>query len=255
MRIGSRIYDFSSVRRMGIVNVSPDSFYSGSIALSTDALRRRLMYWLKSGADVVDIGAVSTRPSVQSGYADLASEQEEWHRLEPALGFAREMLYPLPLSVDTFRPGIARRALSDFGVEVINDVSGGSEEMYSVVAEHKAAYVLTYRHGGSDALAEDLLTEVIDFFLPRIDRLHILGVSDVIIDPGFGFNQTVEQSLSLLENLAVLQELGCPILVGISRKRMAYEPAGLTPDTCLEQTRRLEQLAIKNGAGWLRVHE
>jgi len=255
LRLGDRLVSLRQPLLMAVVNATPDSFFAASRATDEAALRDAFARVVSEGADIIDIGACSTRPAVQADADGLADERHEWQRLNMALTVARQMNIALPLSVDTFRPEVARRAIEEFGVAVINDISGGSEEMFRLVAAHSVAYVLTYNRSHDTQKTDNLLSDALAFFSRKVDELHRLGVSDVIIDPGFGFGQTVAESLSLLDNLAALQHLGCPVLAGISRKRMAYEPAGLTPETCLPQTLALERQAIDRGAAILRVHD
>lgn len=256
IRFGAKLLPVSSPLVMAIINVTPDSFFAPSRASDQADLRAAILRAVDEGADILDIGACSTRPSVQNGKKVLAGAEQEWQRLSMALSVVREMNCGLPVSVDTFRPEIARQAIEQFGVEMINDISGGSEQMFSLVAEKNVAYVLTYhRPADAPATTGHLLADCMDYLSRRVDLLHRLGVSDVVIDPGFGFNQSVQQSLSLLDNLRALTHIGCPILAGISRKRMAYEPHGLTPETCLEPTLNLERKALEQGAVILRVHD
>jgi len=256
IRFGAKLLPLSRPLVMAIINVTPDSFFAGSRASTQADLRLAVQRAVDQGADILDLGACSTRPAVQDGKQVLVSEQDEWQRLSMALHVVREMECNLPVSVDTFRPQIARQAIEEFGVGMINDISGGSEQMYQLVAEHHVAYVLTYnRPADAPPTTDHLLADCIDYLSRKVDSLHRLGVSDVVIDPGFGFNQTVQQSLFLLDNLRALTYIGCPILAGISRKRMAYQPNGLTPDTCLTQTLDLERQAIEQGAAILRVHD
>lgn len=240
---------------MAIINATPDSFFAASRAEDEASLRSAITRAVTEGADILDIGACSTRPAVQSDSDEMATEQQEWQRLSEALRVIRQLNITLPISVDTFRPIVARRAIEEFGVEIINDISGGTDEMFDVVAKSNVAYILTYNRAFASQKTDNVLADALAFFSHKVDKLHHLGVSDVIIDPGFGFGQTVTESMSLLDNLSALQHIGCPILVGISRKRMAYEPCGLTPDTCLEQTLKLEAQALKQGANILRVHD
>lgn len=255
LRLGDRLCDLYRGLVMAIVNVTPDSFLASSRAEDELSLRRSLSRVVSEGADIIDIGACSTRPSVQSGAAVVVSEEQEWQRLQMALEVARETGVQLPLSVDTFRPAVAQRAIEEYGVAMINDVSGGSEEMFGVVERYNPAYVLTYNRLNDAHPSSDLLSDALAFLSRRVDELHRRGVSDVVVDPGFGFGQTVEESLRLLEELGALQHPGCPVLAGLSRKRMAYEPAGLTPDNCLDETLRLERIALDHGARILRVHD
>jgi len=254
IRLGDRLYDLRQPLVMAIVNVTPDSFFAASRSETEADLRAAFTRVVNEGADIIDIGACSTRPAVQSGEG-LVSEDEEWRRLHIALTVARQTGIRQPLSVDTFRPAIAQRAIEEFGVEMINDISGKMYERNEGISRFHAGYVLTYNRSNDADKTDNLLADTIAFLSRRVDALRRAGISDIIIDPGFGFGQTVQESLSLLENLSTLQHIGCPILVGISRKRMAYEPAGLTPDTCLEQTLALERQAIAQGANILRVHD
>lgn len=255
IRLGDRLCSLQHPLVMAIVNVTPDSFFAGSRAGDEQSLRAALRRAVDEGADIIDIGACSTRPAVQADSRGLVSAQQEWQRLEQALAVVREMDIRVPVSVDTFRADVARRAIEEYGVALVNDVSGGSEEMFGLVAESNVAYVLTYNRSTDDHPTADLLSDAMAFLSRKSDDLHRRGVSDVIIDPGFGFGQTVEESLSLLAGLGVLQHIGCPVLAGISRKRMAYASYGLTPDTCLEQTLLLERQALDRGANILRVHD
>ncbi len=253
--LNDRLINLHQPLVMAIINATPDSFFSGSRAYDESSLRAAMLRAANEGADIIDLGACSTRPRVQTADDELVTEQQEWQRLSMALSIAREMNVQVPLSVDTFRLAIARRAIEEYSVAMINDVSGGCDEMYDLVAQHNVAYVLTYNRLHDSHPTSDLLSDAMAFLSRRVDALHRRGVSDVIIDPGFGFGQTVSESLSLLDNLSTLRHLGCPILVGISRKRMAYEPAGLTPDTCLNESLQLERQAINHGANILRVHD
>lgn len=254
IRFGSRLVSLSSPLVMAIVNATPDSFYAASRATDERALRDALTRAMDEGADIIDIGACSTRPAVQAG-GGIADEQVEWERLSRALTVARQMNIHVPLSVDTFRQNIARRAIEEFGVEMINDISGKTCRISSPMCSQSRSVVLTYNRVNDPDKTDNLLADAIRFLGRKVDELHQAGVSDVVVDPGFGFGQTVQESLILLANLGAFRQLGCPILVGISRKRMAYERAGLTPETCLEPTLQLEAQAIANGADILRVHD
>lgn len=256
IRLGDRLVTTERVLVMAVINATPDSFFAPSRSVDVSALRAAFTRAVDEGADIIDIGACSTRPAVQSGANGVADESTEWQRLCMALQVASEMKLELPLSVDTFRPEVARRALEEYGVAMLNDISGGCEAMYELVARYKAAYVLTYnRPADAPATIDHLLADAMDDLSRKADSLHRLGVSDIVIDPGFGFNQTVEQSLHLLHFMRALTHIGCPVLAGISRKRMAYQPAGLTPDTCLSRTLELERIAVAQGATILRAHD
>ena len=218
---------------MAIGNVTPDSFYAGSRLANED----RVIAWartaLADGADILDIGGCSTRPG-----STPASEDEEWRRLEPALQALRASLPDAQLSVDTFRPEIARRALEQFGPLIINDISGGCETMYDVVRRFRALYIWTLR--GDYALLE---------------KCPEMADMDLILDPGFGFCGGVEADYAALRRLDELKAYGKPILVGLSRKSMIWKPLGLTPDTCLTPTQALQLYALEHGATILRTHD
>lgn len=255
IRLGARLYELDHPLVMAIINATPDSFFAGSRAQDESSLRAAFTRVVNEGADIIDIGACSTRPAVQSSTDQLVDEEQEWQRLSQALTIASKMHISLPLSVDTFRAEVARRAIEHFDVAMINDISGNSREMTKVLSDTNVAYVLTYNRTHDTHQTDNLLADAIAFLSRGVDELHRSGVSDVVIDPGFGFGQSVSESLSLLSNLSALKHIGCPVLTGISRKRMAYEPAGLTPDTCLDQTLELERQAIRHGANILRVHD
>lgn len=249
---------------MAIVNATDDSFFASSRASSPERLKEALSAAQNSRAAIIDIGACSTRPAVQAQGArpsqgdvlPMATAKQEWQRLQQALEIAREIGITKPISVDTFRPEIAERAISEYGVAVINDISGGSDDMFALVADKQVPYVLTYNDPDYNTSHERIAMEhVVDFLARRIDSLRQQGAGDIIVDPGFGFGQTVPQSLDLLEHLHELCCLDCPILAGISRKRMAYQPAGKTPDTCLNETIALERKAIRHGADIIRLHD
>ena len=255
IRCGERLVDLRQPVIMAIINATDDSFFAASRASSPELLKRALTAAQNSQAAIIDIGACSTRPAVQADHKTASAEQE-WQRLQQALATAREMGITKPISVDTFRPEIAERAILEYGVSIINDISGGSEQMFALIADTRTPYVLTYNDPEYNRSHPVIHMEhVIDVLARRMDDLRRRGAGDIIVDPGFGFAQTVAQSLDMLDHLHELQCLDCPILVGISRKRMAYEPAGKTPDTCLEETIALQQKAICRGAHIIRCHD
>ena len=219
---------------MAIGNVTPDSFYSASRLADTD----RVLAWARSavadGADILDIGGCSTRPG-----GTPASEEEEWTRVAPALKAIRKEMPEMLLSLDTFRPSIARRALEQFGPMIINDISGGCEAMYEVVREFEVPYIWT--------LCGDLE-------LPK-KMPQVCEMEGLILDPGFGFIGSTEADYACMRNMKQLQAYGKPILVGVSRKSMVWRPLGLTPETCLSATQALQLYAIEQGATILRTHD
>ena len=218
---------------MAIGNVTPDSFYAASRLGTTDQVVSWARQALADGADILDIGACSTRPG-----SIAAEEEEEWRRLEPALAVLRKTYPEVSLSIDTFRPEIARRALEGFGALIINDVSGGCEAMYEVVRKARVPYIWTLR-GELDLPAKR----------PEMNDI------DLILDPGFGFIGSTEKDYACMRNMDALREYKRPILVGVSRKSMVYKPLGLTPETCLTATQALQMYALEHGATILRTHD
>ena len=218
---------------MAIGNVTPDSFYAPSRLNSTDALIAWAKKALDDGADILDIGACSTRPG-----STPVDENGEWLRLVPALTILKKELPDTPLSLDTFRPEIARRALEQFGPMTINDISGGCEEMYRLVEQHDVPYVFTFQGRYSN-----------------LDILDFTHTRNWILDPGLGFCGGVEEDYACLRQLDSLRQYNRPVLVGVSRKSMIYKPLGLTQDTCLSATMAIQLYALEHGATILRTHD
>lgn len=218
---------------MAIGNVTPDSFYAASRLSSAAAVVAWARQAIADGADILDIGGCSTRPD-----STPASAEEEWQRLEPALAALREALPAARLSLDTFRPEIAQRAIETFGPMIINDISGGCEAMYRVVREAQVPYIWTLR-GELDLPAR----------MPEMNDI------DLILDPGFGFIGSTEADYECMRHLDRLRAYERPILVGVSRKSMVWRPLGLTPETCLEATQALQLYALEHGATILRTHD
>lgn len=259
----SRLMDLSLPRVMAIINVSPDSFYT-SVYENVEATRRlgdevvlldAVQRALDEGADILDIGACSTRPG--STPVDAAVE---WERLEWALKLVRSHFPDAVVSVDTFRADVAEKAIG-LGANIINDVSGGAadERMWDVVAKHDVPYILTLaqelRKGGDKEGYDYTMSEVLRFFEERLDRLHRMGVKDVVLDPGFGFGKTLEDNYTILREMEVLKVLHAPVLVGVSRKSMLYKPLGLEPKDVLPATIAAQVMALERGANILRVHD
>ena len=259
----SRLMDLSLPRVMAIINVSPDSFYT-SVYENVEATRRlgdevvlldAVQRALDEGADILDIGACSTRPG--STPVDAAVE---WERLEWALKLVRSHFPDAVVSVDTFRADVAEKAIG-LGANIINDVSGGGadERMWDVVAKHDVPYILTLaqelRKGGDKEGYDYTMSEVLHFFEERLDRLHRMGVKDVVLDPGFGFGKTLEDNYTILREMEVLKVLHTPMLVGVSRKSMLYKPLGLEPKDVLPATIAAQVMALERGANILRVHD
>ena len=237
------------VKILGIVNVTPDSFWSGSRVQDKATLVERVRLMISEGADAIDVGGCSTRPN-----AVQASEDEEMERLEWGLDTIREEFPDILLSVDTYRPRIAERCVREWNVNIINDVYGGNADMYNVVAETGAQYVLMW----AEDIKEDPVGEMMKFFRYRIGLLEKAGVDvshKVILDPGYGFGKTLEQNYTILAHQGGLREFGLPILSGLSRKSMAWKLLKITPAEALPATVAMNTVALLNGADWLRVHD
>ena len=212
---------------------------------------------LQGGASILDIGAVSTRPG-----SAAVPEEEEWRRLRIGLEAIRRMGTTVPVSVDTYRASIAERAIGEYGVAMVNDVSGLQDgRMAEVVSRASVPYVLTHMRGtpatmqSQTAYDEDVMSALLGWFAERIDRLRQAGVTDIIVDPGLGFAKTTEQNWEILRRLRELEVLGLPILVGLSRKSMVYKTLGCTPQEALNGTTAAHMAALAGGASLLRVHD
>ena len=242
---------------MGILNITPDSIYSGSRTEAEDDICRRLHQLMDEGADMIDVGAYSTRPG-----ADDVSEEEEMERLRRGLRVVRRELPEVPVSVDTFRASVARMAVEEEGADIVNDISGGDmdRQMFRTVARLHVPYVLMHMQGVPRSMQQaphydNVRREVMVHLAERVDLLHQMGVADVVVDPGFGFGKTLDHNYELMEHLEDFHELGCPLLVGISRKSMIYKLVGGTPQTALNGTTVLNTVALLKGAHILRVHD
>ena len=251
-----RLIDLNRPKVMAIVNVTPDSFYSGSRCPSTDEALARAEEALLQGADILDLGAYSTRP----GAAEVPAE-EEWQRLQPVVTELRRRHPQAVISIDTFRSSVAERAV-EAGADIINDVSGGTldDQMFATVARLQVPYVLMHMRGTPSTMQQhtnysNLVADVISELSRPLRRLTDMGVLDVIIDPGFGFAKTLEQNYELFAHLAEFSIFDRPVLVGISRKSMIYKLFGITPEQSLSATTALNMLALQSGASILRVHD
>ena len=242
---------------MGIINVTPDSFYGGSRVEDEQTLVERVQAMLDDGADVLDIGACSTRPG-----SEQVDARGEMQRLDWALGIIRRVSPDVILSVDTYRADVARRCVMEWGADIINDISGGTidEDMFSTIADLQVPYVLMHTRGTPETMAsmtdyDNVAADVLEWMARRIDELRQMGVADIIADPGFGFAKTMEQNFELLARLDAFHVLDAPLLVGVSRKRMIYTPLDCTADEALNGTTVINTLALQQGAHILRVHD
>lgn len=255
---GGGLKDFSRPWVMGIVNATPDSFYSGSRTPDSAGIRSRVEDMLAAGADCLDVGGYSSR----QGCDDIPPE-EEWRRLDMALGVIREVAGDsVPVSVDTFRAEVGARCVDRWGVGIINDISGGTAdpEMWPMVAEKGVGYVLMHMRGTPQTMTgltdyKDVVAEVVEDLAFKLAELRQLGVADVIIDPGFGFAKDTAQNFRLLRELRAFDVLECPVLAGVSRKTMIWRTLGVTPEESLAGTVALGMAALMNGADILRVHD
>ena len=257
MNIGGHLLELQEPQIMGILNITPDSFFSGSRTETETDITRRLHQMMQEGADMIDVGAYSSRP----GAADVSPE-EEMERLRRGLRIVKRDFPDVPVSVDTFRADVARMAVEEEGADIINDISGGEmdKRMFRTVASLKVPYILMHMQGTPQSMQqaphyENVRREVMLYMAERVAQLHELGVKDVIADPGFGFGKTLAHNYELMAHLDDFQELDCPLLVGISRKSMIYKLVGGTPQTALGGTTALHMYALSRGAHILLVHD
>ena len=253
-----QLIDLGTPQVMGILNVTPDSFYSGSRKQTETEIAERVEQILAEGGQMIDIGAYSSRPN-----ADDVSIKEEMERLRRGLRILREKAPDAIVSVDTFRADVAKMCVEEYGVQIVNDISGGEldKEMFSTVARLGVPYVLMHMKGTPQTMQEaphydDLMKEVLLYFAEKIQQLRDLGQKDIILDPGFGFAKTLEHNYELLSHLEALQIFELPILVGISRKSMIYKLLGTTAQEALNGTTVLNTICLMKGcANILRVHD
>ncbi len=255
IRIKDKLYDFKDPKVMGILNVTPDSFYAGSRVGSEAASRASEM--LAEGADILDIGGYSSRP----GAEDISSERE-YDRLAPALDAIRSEHPEAIISVDTFRADVARKTVENFAVDIINDISGGTldPEMRDTVAALGTPYILMHMRGTPATMQQmcrydDVVADVLSELAFKTDDFRQAGVHDIIVDPGFGFAKTIDQNYRVLAALNLFHETGCPVLAGISRKSMLFKPLGIAPDDAGPATVAVHSMALMLGADIIRVHD
>ena len=259
LNLRGRLVEYTRPVVMGIVNLTADSFYGASRCAVGSQFTARIAQMLQAGADILDLGACSTRP----GAAPVELRQEI-ELLEPAVRQAKALYPDCVVSVDTFRGEVARRAVEEWGADIINDISGGKldPEMLTTVERLKAPYILTHMRGTPQTMSrltdypDGVTAGVISELSPIVGRLTQAGVADIIIDPGFGFAKTLEQNYILMRELpAIRRFFNRPVLVGISRKSMIYNLCGCTPEDALPGTTALNTFALMHGASILRVHD
>ena len=257
LNLNHNLVDLSTPIVMGIVNVTPDSFYAGNRFVTHKAILKGVETMMLDGVGMIDIGGYSTRPS-----AEVITQNEEISRLSEGLEIILKRFPDVTISVDTFRSGVARHVVENYGVAMINDISGGTLDglMFETIAELKVAYVLMHMRGTpqtmqNDVQYEDVVSEVLHFLQKRLTQLHLLGVNDVVVDPGFGFAKTVEQNYKLLNKLEYFKQLNVPLLAGLSRKSMLTKVLGIDATGALNATTAANMLALMGGASILRVHD
>ncbi|MDR1983836.1 MAG: dihydropteroate synthase [Prevotellaceae bacterium] len=242
---------------MGIINFTPDSFYSQSRAVTEIQISERIETMVSEGADIIDAGAYSSRPG-----ADDVSAAEEIRRLEQGLKILKKIAPDIPVSIDTFRSEVVECIFDKFGYFIVNDISAGEmdDNMFETVAKFRLPYIAMHMKGNPQTMQnnpvyDNLMREIIAYFTEKIKRLRDVGVNDIIIDPGFGFAKTIEQNYKLLNNLKEFKNFGLPLLVGFSRKSMLYKLLNTTPEKSLNATTVVNTVALMNGADILRVHD
>ena len=249
--------DLSQPRVMGILNVTPDSFFAESRKQTDEAVEAQVERMLAEGADMIDIGAYSSRPN-----AEHVSAEEEMARLRRGLAALRRAAPEAVVSVDTFRADVARMCVEEYGVAIINDIAAGEmdPEMFATVAQLGVPYVMMHMQGTPQNMQlnphyDNLMKEVMTYFAEKVDRLRQMGAKDLILDPGFGFGKTLDHNYELLSHMEEFAEFGLPLLVGISRKSMIYRLLDITPQESLNGTTVLNTIALLKGAHILRVHD
>lgn len=250
------LIDLASPKVMGILNITPDSFYDGGKYKDENAILRQVDKMLEEGATFIDVGAYSSRP----GAAHI-SEEEELKRILPVVDLLVKNFPDIILSIDTFRSTVARATIGS-GAALINDISGGNmdDQMFATVADLQVPYVLMHMLGTpqnmqKNPVYEDVTKEIISFFAAQIFKLHQLKLNDVIIDVGFGFGKTLEHNFEILKNLSLFKSLDAPILAGVSRKSMLYKTLNISAKEALNATTSANTIALLNGANILRVHD
>jgi dihydropteroate synthase len=252
-----RLMDLSEPQVMGILNVTPDSFYAGSHGVTEGYIIDRIHQIMNEGASIIDIGACSTRPG-----ADEVSIEEEMSRLRMGLELIRKHRPDAIVSVDTYRADVAKMCVEEYGTAIINDISAGQmdEQMFPTIARLGIPYIIMHMKGTPKDMQvnpqyDHFLKEVFYYFSEKVQRLRDLGVKDIIIDPGFGFGKTLEHNYELMNHLEEFALFELPLLVGVSRKSMIYKHLGITPEEALNGTTTLNTIALLKGASILRVHD
>jgi dihydropteroate synthase len=256
LRVGGNLLSLEQPRVMGILNITPDSFYEGSRKQDEQSIVKQAEKMLQDGADILDVGGYSSRPD-----AAHIPEEEEWRRVSAAVKAILKQFPQAILSVDTFRSQVARAAVEE-GAGIINDISGGELDaaMFETVAGLQVPYIMMHLRGTPQTMKklnryENLLHEIFDYFAEKLNKLRALGVNDIIADPGFGFAKNISQNYELLRNMQYFRALGVPLLIGISRKSLIYKSLHTGPEEALNGTSVLNTISLMQGASILRVHD
>jgi dihydropteroate synthase len=254
---GKNSISFDKPLIMGILNLTPDSFFDGGQYIDTDSILKRAVLIIEEGADIIDLGAYSTRPGAEDIDVD-----EEWRRMKPAISVIRKELPNAILSIDTFRAELVRRVVAKFGACIVNDISGGTldDNMFEAIAELQVPYIMMHIKGTPQSMQtqtdyKDLMGELTEFFKDRVKQLNDLGAKNIIIDPGFGFAKTLDQNYEIMAKLKEFHSLNVSLLIGVSRKSMIYKLLGGEAKDSLNGTTALNMLALMGGANILRVHD
>ena len=257
INVNGRLMDLSEPQVMGILNVTPDSFYAGSRAETEKDIIRRLHQITDEGASIIDIGAYSSRPN-----AEDVSIEEEMSRLRTGLELIKKHQPDAIISVDTFRADVAKMCVEEYGAAIVNDISAGllDKEMFPTIARLGIPYIIMHMKGTPKNMQaaphyDNLLKEIFYYFSEKVQKLRNLGVKDIIIDPGFGFGKTIEHNYELMNHLEEFRLFEVPLLVGVSRKSMIYKLLGVNPEEALNGTTTLNTIALLKGANILRVHD
>jgi dihydropteroate synthase len=257
INVNGKLMDFSSPKVMGILNVTPDSFFAQSRKQTSKEIIERVKQIINEGASIVDLGAYSSRPN-----ADDVSPKEEMNRLRIALEIIRNEFSDIVVSIDTFRADVARMCVEEYNADIINDIAAGEmdKDMFPTIASLGVPYIIMHMKGTPQNMQDtpkydNELKEVLYYFSEKVQKLRDLGVKDIIIDPGFGFAKTIEHNYELLNHMEEFQIFDLPILVGVSRKSMIYNLLGTTPQEALNGTTVIDTIALMKGANILRVHD
>ncbi len=256
INLRGKLMNFSVPKIMGILNITPDSFYDGGRYTSQDKIKKQIEKMIISGADIIDVGGYSSRP----GAKDI-SIQDELNRVIPTIEILKQKFPETIVSIDTFRSRVAREAIIS-GADIVNDISGGNldPDMFETVSKHKVPYILMHMRGNPKNMMiktdyENVTKDVCKYFSERIDKAKSFGINDIIIDPGFGFSKTTQQNYELFNNLEFFKEFQRPIIIGISRKSMIYKILNTTPEKALNGSSVLHTISLMKGANILRTHD